>query len=283
MSRPTNIHILLVDGTPDGLKVVSKSNWTGKAIVCSRSQLGDALDRPELKQPGVYVLWGDGEGLGNRLYVGEADVLEKRLRSHERKKDFWTQMIAFTATDEGLNKAHVRYLEANLVALAKTANQWELENSQVPALPQLSESDEATAAWFLSEMLVIYPMLGIDAFEAASAVEPSDPSGEYVMEQRGVEARGREAKDGFIVLAGSKARPTPLASIRERTIAIREQLLERGVVELQDGRLVFLQDYRFTSPSAAAGVLIGGRINGRKAWRTEAGRTLKDIQDERGN
>jgi hypothetical protein len=54
------------------------------------------------------------------------------------------------------------------VALAKAANQWEIENQAVPAEPPLSEADRADAEWFLGEMLVIYPILGVDAFESAA-------------------------------------------------------------------------------------------------------------------
>jgi len=44
---------------------------------------------------------------------------------------------------------------------------------------------------------------------------------------------------------------------------------------------VFTQDYRFASPSTAAGVLAGAARNGRTSWSDESGRTLKALQDER--
>lgn len=43
----------------------------------------------------------------------------------------------------------------------------------------------------------------------------------------------------------------------------------------------FTQDFRFSSPSTAAGVLVGGASNGRIAWKNANGKTLKAIQDER--
>ena len=162
--RPTSIRIFLADGVPEGLRIIEKSNWTGRAVVASRSQLDRAMMREELGQPGIYVLTGTSEDGLPRLYVGEADILRERLRQHAIKKEFWTRMVAFTSTNEGLNKAHVRYLEARLVGLAKDANQWELENSTQPTPPPLSEADKADAEWFLAEMLVIFPLLGIDDF-----------------------------------------------------------------------------------------------------------------------
>jgi len=49
--RLTSIRICLADGVPEGLRSVEKSNWTGRAVVASRSQLDRALSRDELGQP----------------------------------------------------------------------------------------------------------------------------------------------------------------------------------------------------------------------------------------
>ncbi|WP_435106565.1 DUF4357 domain-containing protein [Arhodomonas sp. AD133] len=43
----------------------------------------------------------------------------------------------------------------------------------------------------------------------------------------------------------------------------------------------FTQDFRFASPSTAAGVLVGGAANGRTAWKDRHGRTLKELQNAR--
>lgn len=282
MSRPTSIRIFLADGTPDGIRVVEKSNWTGRAIVASRTQLSEALKREELAKPGVYVLAGTGEDDDAMLYIGEADVLGDRLRTHASRKDFWTWFVAFASTDENLNKAHVRYLESRLLTLARTAKQWTVENTAAPGEPPLSEADRADADWFLDEMLVIYPILGIDAFEvAAREPTPAGAAADLLLRQRGGEGRGRETKDGFVVLAGSRARATEVDKVRPWLHDLRQQLLAKGVLEPRDGHLIFTQDYRFSSPSRAAAVLVGGNANGRKAWKSADGRPLRDIQDER--
>lgn len=286
-ARPTSIRIFLADGIPEGLRIVEKSNWTGRAVVASRSQLDGALLRDELGQPGVYVLTGQSEDGAARVYIGEADVLRDRLKHHAINKDFWTRLVAFTSTNEGLNKAHVRYLEARLVALAREANQWEMENGTQPASPPLSEPDMADAEWFLAEMLVIFPVLGIDAFEAAteqartSAKGAENETPELRLRERGAEGRGREVADGFVVLKGSHARVHEVESIHSYLRDLRAQLRERGVLAVQGESLVFTQDFRFSSPSTAAGVLVGGSANGRRSWKNERGQTLKALQQER--
>ena len=285
--RPTSIRIFLADGVPEGLRIVEKSNWTGRAVVASRAQIDRALGRDELAQPGVYVLTGASDDGAPRLYVGEADALRERIRQHVAGKEFWTRLVAFSSSNEGLNKAHVRYLEARLVGLARDANQWELENGTQPAPPPLSEPDRADAEWFLDEMLVIFPLLGIDAFEAASSQARTPGPGQegaspdLILRERGADARGREVADGFVVLQGSRARTSETNSIHDYMRDLRKQLLERRVLVAEDDHLVFSQDFRFASPSTAAGVVVGGSANGRLAWKDERGVTLKKLQEAR--
>ncbi len=83
----------------DGLRIVDKSNWIGKALVFPRALLPQVKARPELAQTGVYLLLGprpDGEG--DMLCVGEGDPIRPRLESHYAQKDFWTRAIGFTTT-----------------------------------------------------------------------------------------------------------------------------------------------------------------------------------------
>lgn len=254
--------------------------------MAGRSRINRALKRNELNQPGVYVLTGEGTDGARRLYIGEADVLGDRLKHHVANKEFWTHLVGFTSTNEGLNKAHIRYIESRLIKLARTANQWEVDNATVPADPPLSEADRADAEWFLGEMLVIFPVLGIDAFEVASVSSVSSPSDPLVggtgllhLNERGADAKGREAADGFIVLEGSKARIKETPSIPSSLKNLRSQLLERGVLVLEGKALKLTQDYRFSSPSTASGVFVGGASNGLRAWKDASGRTLKSLQE----
>ncbi len=285
--RPTSIRIFLADGVPEGLLIVEKSNWTGRAVVASRAHIDRALKREELQHPGVYVLTGESDEGSPQIYVGEADVLRDRLKQHVVNKDFWSRFVAFSSTNEGLNKALARYLEARLIGLAKEANQWEVENSTQPTLPPLSEADRADAEWFLAEMLVIFPLLGVDAFEPASAEtqknkESADGgSVELFLRAKGADARGYEAADGFLVLKGSMGRHQESKAFNPYMRNIRKQLLERGVLEPRDDGLLFTQDYRFSSPSTAAAVVLGRNANGRTAWKDENGNTLKAIQEAR--
>ncbi len=56
--------------------------------------------------------------------------------------------------------------------------------------------------------------------------------------------------------------------------------LDKGVLVPDGDHLLFIQDFRFASPSTAAGVLVGSAANGRTAWKTSDGKTLKVVQNE---
>jgi hypothetical protein len=46
---------------------------------------------------------------------------------------------------------------------------------------------------------------------------------------------------------------------------------------------VINRDHLFSSPSYAAGVLVGGAQNGRTAWKDTQGKTLKDLEEQHFN
>jgi hypothetical protein len=166
----TSLRIFLPDGTPDGVRLVSKSNWTGLAIASSRSRYPNArIARNEFRTPGVYVLVGPPENAKYeaRIYVGEGEDPRGRIDAHHGSKDFWNRLVLFTSTGEVLNKATIRYVEARLLELALQAGRAELDNGNAPGLPPLTEPDQQDAESFLGDMLIIYPLLGLNVFESS--------------------------------------------------------------------------------------------------------------------
>ena len=51
MSGPFSLCIFVADGDPDGLRIIEKSNWIGKAQVFPRALLPQVKARPELAPP----------------------------------------------------------------------------------------------------------------------------------------------------------------------------------------------------------------------------------------
>ena len=57
------------------------------------------------------------------------------------------------------------------------------------------------------------------------------------------------------------------------------ELLAREELD-KAGFLVFTKDAEFSSPSAAATVIHGGSANGLTAWKTEGGKSLKQLEEQ---
>ncbi len=277
-ARPYSIKIYMPGGDPDGLRTIEKSNWSGCGLIVPRPLLTEAKKRRELSRTGVYLLVAPPEETGlPRIYIGEGDPILPRLEQHAAKKDFWTQCIGFTSKDDNLNKAHVQYLEARLVALAAQSKRCVLENGNVPQLPSMSESDAADADGFLAEMLLCLPLLGVDVFSVPSAA-PTQEAGGLFVRGKGVDARGAETAQGFVVRSGSYAVMSEVPSCPDSVRQLRSALLANGVLRADANRYAFTQDYVFSSPSLAAATVLGRPANGRTEWKTADGRSLKSIQ-----
>lgn len=283
MSEPrgTSIRIFLANGTPDGLRIIEKSNWTGRALVCSRAQFSALRNRPELNRTGVYLLLGhDDEAEVPLAYIGEGDPVLPRLDSHEKSKDFWNLLVVFSSKDDNLNKAHIQYIESRLVHIAKEANRCKLNNGNVPALPALSEADIADMEEFITNVRLVYSVLGIKIFDLPLVSNGSKEAVVYQLKSGSmVVGKGFDKEEGFVVLKGSKCSKKEVPSLPKFASAQRRSLLERGVLRETNDHLEFTQDYVFTSPSLAGYVILGRSINGRTEWKDKDGRSLKEVQE----
>lgn len=279
--HPYSLHIFLPGGNPEGLRVIERDNRPGLGLVCPRAYFREAKSRPEFSRAGVYILVGPSDaGELPKVYVGEGDPVLPRLEEHYRNRDFWTWLVVFTTKDESHNKAHVQHLEARLLELARETRRCELKNNNKPQRPALTDSQTAAVESYLSDMLGILPLIGLPVFEKPTSRERSQPV--LQLKGRGVVARGFESGTGFVVLGGSTAAAEAVPSLLQHVphaVALRQALLDQGVLLHAGGELRFTQDFPFSSPSTAADVVLGRSANGRLEWKDEQGRSLRDLQD----
>ena len=179
MTSAYTIRIFVADGDPEGVKIIDRFNWTGKAFYFPRGKWSEIRKRPEFQFAGVYILVGDSQSDNDlpMIYVGEGDGICSRIDSHEKNKAFWSAGIAFVSANRGLNKAHVQWLEFALLAQARLAGRCTLDNGNVPTAPDLTESETADVQGFLNEILRILPLIGTRVFELPKPVAtPETPS-----------------------------------------------------------------------------------------------------------
>lgn len=286
------IRIFLADGTPTGILTAEVMNWTGKVVVGPRSRLPQLVARVEAARTGLYILvGGDPEEAGRqKIYIGEADVVKERLVKHNNdvEKDFFSRIIIVVSKDENLTKAHARFLESQLILLAKKAAQAALANGTSPSFDLLPESDKADMEYFLEQIALILPVLGFGFLQELPTLAATLEAGKVPVEPQfemntvGVKAVALESDGQFVVLAGSTARLNGTSTWTSYK-GLREKLLAEGKL-VQSGEpnvLKFAEDVGFDSPSAAAAVVFAGNQNGRIAWRVKGtGQTYKDWQQQ---
>jgi hypothetical protein len=283
-----SLELYFIDGRPDGMLTAEVFNWTGHVLMTPRTQIGAALARKEARYTGVYLLLGEQDG-EPRAYIGEGEDISDRIRNHDTKKDWWTSAVLVTSAANNLNKAHVKYLEARLVEEARAVGRVALDNSNTPPRPSLSEAAQSNMEAFLGYLLLVLPALRIDMFikntrpavrpGAGAASESDMPRFRLVNKKHGLNATA-VLKDGeFIIETGSLARMRWEGATTKQTgyALLHDELRKTGVLKDNGEHCVFAQNYAFSSPSAAAAVVLGRPTNGTLEWRPVDGAgTYKD-------
>ena len=188
-------------------------------------------------------------------------------------------------------------MEGRLIEKVQKADRANLANGTSPDIEHfLPESDQSDMEFFLAQIEVVLPVVGVDILrERPKPVVSSDRPKKYEEEAQSVSVlelvlelprhnyRSEAVeKDGeFVVLKGSTAYANPPHATNSYS-NLREQLIEQGVLvhsSKQSDLLEFTQDVVFNSPSAAASVINGRNSNGRTNWKLKkSGQTLKDWQ-----
>lgn len=277
------IKLFLVDADPEGRMICELSNWTGKAYRIPRGKVKDCANRPELKSTAVYILFGRPESSSakSRAYIGEAENVYSRLVQHVSEKEFWNEAVVFISKDENLNKAHIKYLESRLHELATTAGRFQIENGNTPTKSSISESDQAEMEEFIGYVRMLINTMNFKVFEPLIKDETSEKTIKeelFLKGARGAVGKGKRTTDGFVVFKGSEMASTTVPSFPRGFDSLREELITgETVIEDQD-KLVLSEDILFSSPSAAAAVIMGRSANGLLEWKNKSGKTLKEIE-----
>lgn len=286
-----SLELFFVDGRPGGLTTAEVFNWTGHVLRIPRTEIVRGLSREQAKFTGVYLLLGEHEGLPY-AYVGEGEEVAERIRSHDAKRDWWSEAVIITTLSNNLHKAHVKYLESRIVEKARAAAVSNLENGNTPPRSSLSEAAVANMEEFLSTLDIALAALGIDLMNdrrrravTSSAVGTTaqqmfaQPRFECVGEKGALRAHALLDGEVFSVQAGSMARSS-WVGIEGGYKPLYTKLVETGVIVNDGASRKFADSYAFSSPSAAAAVVLGRAANGRLEWKMADGRSYAEWERE---
>jgi len=161
-----SVRIFLQDGHANGVRIVSRSKWSGRGLVIPRVCLAEQLGRAELSAPGVYLLTETGVGADRpTLCIGAADPVCDGLARYATDDQTWSMAVVFTCKENNLNLVQCQSLAARLLQLARSADKAEIISANRSEQPQLSTAESAAAEIFLEHMLGLYPLFGVNVFE----------------------------------------------------------------------------------------------------------------------
>lgn len=276
------ITIFQIEDNETGPKTIEVGGSSIKAIYSPRARLKELLDREEYESPGVYLLKSDpnNENYNERIYIGEADPLNERLKQHltDSSRDF-KECISIISMNSGeLNKAHIKNMESKLVKMAYEAKNAEIDNKNTPTKSTLSEADDALVDLFINQIKAILPLCGYSVLIPTTVkVIDNDEIKEkvFIINRKNINARMIITQEGYIVLKGSTAckETTPsLGSYKEQ----REKLIKENIMILDGEFYIFKQDTVFSSPSAASCIILGTSTSGPEEWKDKNGIKLKE-------
>ena len=280
-----NIKLYLVDGTPQGLMTLEVINWTGHVLVAPRTKIAELIKRKEMDRTGLYFLSDTALGRNTEkpvVYIGQSDKAGTRLMQHEDKQ-FWDRVCVITSKDQNLTTAHVKYLESRLISIVSTAGIAKLANDKKPVFDRLPEGDKADMEYFISQIKLVMPILGLDILRDKPQVSKGAPTFEIEVKKHDIKAKAKEVGADFILLAGSETQPRWVGITDDGYRKKLEALIsdKKIIVDTALNKGIVQEDIPFTSPSAAAAVVLGRSSNGRVEWKLLGdSKTYQDWQGE---
>ena len=281
-----------MDGDVTGRIKCTMPGWSGLAYKIPRIYLDKCKDREQLKQSGVYFLFGKNNFDEDAVYIGQAGIRKNgegvlfRVAEHLKDDFYFNEAVMFTTSGNSWGPTEISYLENKFTNLAIDTNRYKVQNGNDPNPGNVTEEKEAELEIYVEQFKIMIGVLGYRIFvplvkTPESVVEERDDelilglSRKIKRSQRNIEAYCKRTNEGFVVLAGSQIEETDSGSIPDVIKELRERCKQNN--EIKDG--VLTRNYLFKSPSYAASFVLGMTTNGKVDWKTEDGTSLKMIEE----
>ena len=276
MAYSKSINIFLPTGSADGPIELEMLNWNGMVIKIPRKEVPTYAE-VELDKPGVYFLFCKEDDGDDSVYVGEAENLLKRLKQHiqdynaEKESYFWQVAVCVKGND--LNKALIKYLECFYCNKIKQSSKYTLLTKKSSLQMTLKRAELASMEEFVDNVNMLMGTIGYKVFE-----DMVEGAGEhtyfYCKSKNGADAKAYYTDAGFLVVRGSKIATTSSSKTYAESVykKLYDTLHEQKVIE----NSVFVKEYTFASPTAAADVVLQSYVSGNEYWVDAEGKKLKE-------
>ena len=205
--------------------------------------------------------WEEKAGVSGEEYIelvntiGNLTLVTKPDNSAAGNKDFETKKKIFKDT------LHIR-----LNKILYGMSEWTSE-----AIKNRSER-------LIDELISMYPYL------RSNGNYDHDGSRNIFLEAHGIKASGYLNEDGTVIIYSGSEIYSKIKDIASDTLGeVRQEMLDKGIIEKTIGGLQFTQDYVAPSVSNAAGLILGGSRNGWDCWKDEDGIIINDSLRKRNS
>ncbi len=296
MNNSKNFNLYLMDGDVTGRIKCTLANWTGLAYKVPRSYLDKCKDRQDLKQSGVYFLFGKNDNGEDEVYIGQAGIRKNgegvlfRVAEHLKDEAYFSDAVMLTTQNNSFGPTEISYLENRFTNMAISTDRFNVRNGNDPNPGNVTEEKESELEDFVEYSKMVLGVLGYKVFVplVKSTVEEIVEENEELIlylsrkskkSNKTIEAKCMRTNEGFVVLKDSMIEEIDSRAIPKTIKDIREKC--RQANEIIDGRLT--KNYLFNSPSYAAAFVLGMHTNGKTDWKTEKGLTLKEFEEKGDN
>jgi hypothetical protein len=272
MSSERLISMFLPDGNLEGIRVIELSDSAVKGFVVPRLKLNDTKDRPELKQPALYLLINSGD---NQIYIGESENFYSRVKTHDQAKDFWDIAVALVSNTNTLEKGDIKYLESLAVERAKSTSASGILNKTVPTRNNVHEFKLHILEKFIEDADLIMESLGYSVFATKREKEEI-----WYCKTKKTDAKAVFRGDQFVVLAGSKIDANVSEGFKKSypaAIELRIKILTEQNIVCENDVYTLKENVPFRSANTAGGFVAGRNINAWTTWKNADGKTMDEV------
>ena len=173
-TKAKTIQLLLYDGTLSGVINIADSAWSpGEMYASPRETVNELI---ELDKYGVYLLLSD-----DRVYVGQAQDLKRRIKQHLTGKLWWEKVVLLTTQDDSFTRTDIDYLESVLISMAENAQSLDSDNKKRGNNPKVDKFRKVNLDQYLDEALFLMELIGISVFASPKKKPSSKKSKQTVV------------------------------------------------------------------------------------------------------
>ena len=150
------VSIILTDGTLNGVIAMQIVNGSTELSAAPRESVSDLIDSVGSKY-GVYLLLSD-----DKVYVGQASDLSRRIKNHTTGKDWWNRAVVITTSDDSLTHTDIDYMESKFIAKANKNNTLDCDNKTGGNATKVSNMQKIKLDQHIEESILLLEIIGIN-------------------------------------------------------------------------------------------------------------------------